>query len=141
MAGQAQLGQQFLHRWDFVGFFVDFDMREHQTGIDREGAEHLLGLGVGEFVEAAFQGLAVERHDTRGRALGRAIQVGGVLAKHLLDGLGVEPLQDIANGRMGRRTLPIDAESFVQPLPVNPEKGPQATIRIGATDHGENAKQ
>ena len=123
VVSQAQLQQQLLHGGDFVGFFVDFDVREHQPGIDREGAEHLLGLGVAEVVETALQRLAVEGDDARVRALGRAIQVGGVLAKDPFDLLGAELVQDIADRRMRRRPFPMDIESFVQLFPVDPEVG------------------
>ncbi len=120
---QAQLSQQLLHRGDFVGFFVDFDVREHQPRIDRERAEHLLGLGVVEVVETALQRLAVECDDARVRALGRAIQVGGVFAEDSFDLLGAEPMQDIADGRMHGRAFPIDTESFVQLFPMDLEVG------------------
>jgi hypothetical protein len=69
VAGEIQFPQQLLHRGDFVGFFVDFDVREHQPGIGGEGAEHLLGFRVGEIVEAALQRLSIESDDARVRAL------------------------------------------------------------------------
>ena len=141
VTSQAQLRQQLLHREDFVGFFLDFDVREHQSGIDGECAEQLLGLGVGETVEAALQRLAVERDDARVRALGPAIEVGGVFAEDLFDLLGAESVQDIADGRMSGRPFPMDAESFVQLFPMDPEVSSQPAIRIGAADNRENRKQ
>ena len=48
---------------------------------------------------------------------------------------GSEPVQDIADGRVRGRPLPIDPEGFVQPLPVDLEVGAQPTIEICAADH------
>ena len=30
MSGHVEFGQQLLHGRDFVGFLIDFDVREHQ---------------------------------------------------------------------------------------------------------------
>ena len=113
-AGHVEFDQQLLHGRDFVGFLIDFDVSEHQRGIDRERAEHLFGLGVVEIVEAALQRLAVERDDAGLGRIGREIEVRAVFAKRLFDIGGVEPLQNIADGRMRRRPLPLDLEGFVQ---------------------------
>ena len=141
MTGQVEFLQQLLHGRDFVGFFVDFDMRQHQPRIDGERAEHLPGLDVVEAVETALQRLAVERDDAGVRACGRAIQVGGVFAKDLFDLRRAEPMQDIADRRVRGRTLPIDPEGFVQSLPMDPEVSAQAPVGICSADHGENRKQ
>jgi len=141
MIGQVEFAQQRLHGRDFVGFFVDFDVRQHQPGIDGERAEHLPGLGVVEGVETALQRLAVERDDASVGARGRAIQVGGVFAKGPFDLRRAEPMQDIADGRMRGRLLPIDSERLVQLFPVDLEVGAQATIRVGAAHNCEDGKQ
>ena len=39
MAGQVEFLQQLLHGGDFVGLFVDLDMRQHQRRVDGERAE------------------------------------------------------------------------------------------------------
>ena len=65
MSGQVEFLQQLLHGGDFVGFFVDLDMRQHQRRIDGERAEHLPGLDVVEGVETGLERLAVERDDAR----------------------------------------------------------------------------
>ena len=81
MIRQAEFLQQLLHGGDFVGFFVDLDMRQHQPRIGGERAEHLPGFSIVEIVETALQRLAVERDDAGFRAYGRAIPVGGEFAK------------------------------------------------------------
>ena len=73
-----------------------------------------------KFVEAALQRLAVERDDTGLGPIGREIEEGGVFAKRLFDIGGVEPLQNIADGRMRRR---LDAAiallgAVPKPLPL-----------------------
>ena len=54
---QAHGGDQRLRGGDLVGFLVDHFMRENDLMIDREGAEHMRGLAVGESVEALPQRL------------------------------------------------------------------------------------
>ena len=61
MARHVEFFQQLLHGRDFVGFFIDFDMRQHQRRVDCERAEHLFCLGVVEAIKAAFERLAVKR--------------------------------------------------------------------------------
>jgi len=113
-SGHVEFSQQLLHGGDLVGFFVDFDVSEYERRIDGEGAEHLLGPGVVEIVETALEPLAVERDDTGSHARRLLIEVSGVFAERLFDIGGVEPLQDIADGGVCRRSLPLDLESFVE---------------------------
>ena len=141
VSGHVVFGQQLLHRRDFVGFLIDFDVREHQRRIDRERAEHLFGFGVVEIVEAALQRLAVERDDAGRVAIGCEIEVRAVFAKRLFDIRGLEPLQNIADGRMRRRPPPLDLERFIQRSPMRLEVRPNAAIRIGPAHDGENGKQ
>ena len=39
MACHVEFFQQLLDRRDFIGFVVDFDMRQHQRRVDSERAE------------------------------------------------------------------------------------------------------
>ena len=141
VAGQIEFLQQLLHCGDLIGFFIDFDMRQHQRRIDGERAEHLLGLDVVEVVETALQRLAVECDDARLGAPGCEIQVGGMFAKDFFDVGRAQPLQNIANGGMSRRPFPFDFEGFVQLFPMHLDVSADASIRIGAAHHCENGKQ
>jgi hypothetical protein len=141
VSGHVEFGQQLLHGRDLVGFLIDFDVSEHQRRIDRERAEHLFGLGVVEIVEAALQRLAVERDDAGLSRIGREIEEGGVFAKHLFDIRGVEPLQNISDGRMRRRPFPLDLEGFVQRSQMRLAVCLDAAIRIGPAHDGQNGKQ
>ena len=80
MARQVEFLHQLLHGGDLVGFFIDFDVGENQSRIDRERGEHLLCLGVVEVVETALQRLAVERDDAGLGGRRSEIQVRGVFA-------------------------------------------------------------
>jgi len=80
MASQVEFLQQLLHGGDFVGLFVDLDMRQHQRRIDGERAEHLFCLDVVEVVETAPQRLAIERDDARAGIRRDKIQVGRMRA-------------------------------------------------------------
>jgi len=62
-AGQTQLGDHPLRRRDLVALDVDFAVRQQDRRLGGEGAQRLGRLAVGEVVEAALQGLAVECHD------------------------------------------------------------------------------
>ena len=103
VASDIEFFQQFLHRRYLVGFFIDLDMRQHQRRIDGKSAEHLSCLGIVEGVETALERLAVKRHNTRAGGCFAAVQVGGVLAKDLLDIRRIQPLQNITDRRMGGR--------------------------------------
>ena len=138
---QIEFLQKLLHGGDFVGFFIDLDVRQHQRGIDGERAEHLPGLDVVEIVETALQRLAVERDDANPGADRGEIQPGGMFAKRLFDIRRAEPLQDIADRRMRRRTFPFDLEGFVQLFPMHLDVSANASIRIGAAHHREEGKQ
>jgi hypothetical protein len=60
-ASQAEFGEQRLGGRDLVGFLVDLAVRQHQRGVGGEHAEQVRGGAIAEPVEAAAQGLAVDR--------------------------------------------------------------------------------
>src|SRR4051794_21128857 len=70
-AGQAQLLDHPLRRRDLVALDHDFAVRQQDRRLRSEGAQRLSRRAVGEVVEAALQGLAVERHDRHPSRLGR----------------------------------------------------------------------
>ncbi len=51
------------------GFRIDIEMRQHEFTVGGEGAEHMSGGSIVEFVDAAAQGLAVH-YDAIGTGLG-----------------------------------------------------------------------
>jgi hypothetical protein len=92
MARQVEFLQQLLHGGDFVGLFVDLDVRQHQRRVDGERAEHLFCHDVVEVIETALERLAIERNDARVGAPGGEIQIGGVFAKGLFNIRRAQPL-------------------------------------------------
>ena len=53
----------------------------------------------------------------------------------------IEPLEDIADGRVRGRSTPCKTERFVQPATMNVDEGDDATRRIAAGHDGKNRKQ
>jgi hypothetical protein len=115
---QAQLGDHLLGSRNFIALDVDFGVRQQDRAIRGEGAQRLGRLLVVEMVEAALQGLAVERHDRPPAQFRRRQQVPGVLAKSLFQGVSVKHLQDSAQRVERRRSLQGTAEQGVEDDPA-----------------------
>jgi len=73
---------------------MSISLCQQDRGVRGEGAQCLGRLLVVEMVEAALQGLAVERHDRHPAQFRRRQQAAGVLAKSVFQGVAVERLQD-----------------------------------------------
>jgi hypothetical protein len=71
-------------------------------------------------IETAPSGFAIPGHLVCGRQV--AGQVHGMLAKGALDRLDRELVERIANGSMGRRTLPTQATQRLQPCAARMDK-------------------
>ncbi len=141
MVRYVEFFQQLLHGGDFVGFFVDLDMRQHQRRVDGERAEHLSCLDVIEAIETALERLAIERHDTRAETGPGPVQVGCMFAKDLFNIRRAQPLQNIPDRSVRGRPLPADLEGFVQLSSVDFDEGADAAIRVGAAHNRQNGKQ
>ena len=136
-----EFAEQFLRGGDFVGLLVDIDMRQDQAGFGVERVQQLGCFAVGEIVEASPEHLAIER-DGALRSADRSVQkTGGMAAESLLDGLWIKPLEDVANGGMGRRALSAQTEGGVQSATVHRDEGLDGAIGIAAGDHGEDREQ
>lgn len=139
VAGNVEFLQKLLRRRDFVGFFVDLDMRQNQGRIGGEGAEYLLGPAVAKGVEAAAKGLAVQSQHPPAAA--STVQVRSVLAKGFFHTAGIEFAQDRADRGVRWWPLPTDSERSVQPCPVNLDECADAAVRVGSRNHCQNRKQ
>ena len=137
----VELLQQFLRRRYLVGFFVNFDMRQHQRRIGAKSTEDLSGLGILEGVETTLERLAIERHHARASGRFAAVEVCGVFTKDLLDILRVQALQNITDRRVGGRPLPTDRERLVQTSPVRLDEGANASVGVGTGHNRQNGKQ
>ena len=58
--GQPEFADQALDGGDLIGLVVDLDVAEDERAVDLEGTYQVRRRPVGEVVEAAAQGLAVE---------------------------------------------------------------------------------
>jgi len=147
--GEAQFGQQGLRRRDLVGPFGDVDVGEHQRGVGGGRAQHLGGCAVMELVETAAQRLAIESDAALSRRGARRPQQGGMAAEGRLHPGRVEPLEDVADGRVRRRAAPFQAEGRVQLAAVDVDEGDDvrrtspfdAAIRVAAGHDGQDGKQ
>jgi hypothetical protein len=102
-AGQAQLGDHPLGGWDLVALDVDVAVRQQDRRFRGEGAQRLGRLAVGEVIEAALKGLAIERDDRHPARFRRWQQALGMPAESLFQSVAVEGLQDGAQGVERRR--------------------------------------
>src|SRR5271170_5283817 len=62
-------------------------------------------------------------------------------AERLLDALRIKPLEDVANGGVGRRALPVQAERRVQSAAMHLDEGFDRAIRVPTGGHGEDREQ
>src|SRR5271156_818081 len=125
-----EFAEQLLRGRDLVGLLVNIDMRQHQAGFGVERMQQLGCSAVGEIVEASPEHLAIKRDGALRRAERTVQQTGGMAAEGLLNGLRIKPLEDVANGGMGRRTLPVQTEGSVQSAAVYRDEGFDGTIGI-----------
>ena len=91
-------------------------MRQHQSRVRSEGAEHVRCAAIKEVVEAAPQGFAIDRHMTPTLDFGSIIQDGGMAAEHGLDRGRVKLTAD---RRVGWCFPPLHAERVAQLSKMN----------------------
>ena len=76
------------------------------------------------------------------RRVGRIVQKArGMAVEYLLDALRIKTLEDVANGGMGRRTLPAQTEGSVQSAAVYRDESFDRTIGIATGHHGKDREQ
>ena len=138
---EAEFGEQGLRGRDFVGSLGNVDMGEHERGVGGERAQHLGSGAVAELVKAAAQCFAVQGDAARPRRGARRLQQGGMAAEGRLHRRRIEPLEDVADGGVRRRTAPVQTESRVQLAAVDVDEGDDAAIRVAAGHDGQDGEQ
>ncbi len=138
MARHAEFFQQLLHGGDFVGLLVDLDMRQHQRRIGGQRAENLFCLDAVEVVETSPEHLAIECHDACAEFRLAKVQACGMFAKRLFNVRLVQPLQNVADRRMGRRSLAAYLEGLAQLLPMHHDECADAAIGVRAAHNRQN---
>jgi hypothetical protein len=140
-ASEAEFSKQRLRGRDLVGLLGNIDMREHERGVSGECAQHLGGSAVVELVKAAAQRLAIERDAALPRCRACRLQQGGMATECRFYRGRIQPLEDVTDGRMRRRSLPGQRKDGVQPAAVDVNEGDDAAIRVAAADDGEDGEQ
>jgi hypothetical protein len=102
-------------------------MRQYQCRIGRESTQHLSGGTVTKVVETATQGLAIQRDAALPGGCTRRLKQCGMATKTRLYRSRIEPLEDIADGRVRGRSTPCQTECLVQLATMNIDKGDDAT--------------
>jgi len=116
-------------------------MRQYQRRIGRESTQHLGRGTVTKVVETATQGLAIQRDAALPGGCARRLKQRGMATKTGLYRSRIEPLEDIADGRVRGRSSPCQTERGVQPATMNVDEGDDATGRIATRHDGKNRKQ
>src|ERR1700723_2752500 len=124
-------------------------MCQHQRGIGRESTQNLGeratykggGGTVTKVVEATTQGLAIQRDAALPGGCVRHLKQCRMATKTGFHRSRIEPLEDIADGRVCGRSTPSKTERFIQLVTMNVDEGDDATRRIAAGHDGKNSKQ
>src|SRR4051812_37526870 len=116
-------------------------MSEHQRRGAVQGTDQMDGGPVLELVEAAAQRLAIESNDAHALATDMLGQQGGVQAKDVFQSLRVQPPQNGAQRRVGRRTPPVQAESVTQRHQMDVDEAVDGAIRVRPRQQAEDRKQ
>jgi hypothetical protein len=140
-AGEAEFGEQGLHRRNFVRLLVTVEMRQHQRCIRRERAQNMCGLAVLEMVEAATQCLAVDGDMALPLVAGLRVENGGVTSEYLLHRRWIQLLENEADRAVGRRAPPRQHEKVAQPDEMDIDEAVNCTVRVGPGQHGQYGEQ
>ena len=118
-------------------------MAKNDLAVGGKGAQHMRRLAVVERIEAAAQGLAVDRHRHRpARALDRNFcKTGGMGAERPLHLFGVETVQDEAHRRIGGGTAQRGTKLAVQAIQMGPDESVNLTIRPRSGQHRQHREQ
>jgi hypothetical protein len=133
----AKLLEKLLNSRDFIGLFVNFGMGQNQGRIGSESAQNLPRTPIVKSIKALPKSFTVQSH----AAATPPIKISRMSPKDFLDLVRFEPLQNIANGRMDRRSFPLNSKRLVEPHPVHFHKSSYPSIRIRAAHNGQDGKQ
>jgi hypothetical protein len=134
----ANVGQQALNRRDLILFLAHLDMAQNEGGGDLEGATQVNRGTVGEMIEAAAPGFAVDRDDTDSRAPDLVGQNRGVDAEDPFQFSAIELLEDQAEGRVGRSAAPAQSEALFQLIEMDVHEGVDRPVAIRPGHDGQD---
>ena len=142
----AQRRYQILNRRDFVAFLVNRQMGEDDLVIMGKGAHQMRRLAVVEGVEAAAQGLAIDRHadwlcgsiTCFNPASAKCCRV---TAERALKRRAVKATQNEPDRRISRHPPQRQVKSRVQPVKMRFDKGVNLAIGHRARQHRQNREK
>ena len=140
-AGEAELGEQSLHRRDFVRLLVAVEMRQHQRCVGGERAQNVRGFAVLEMVEAVAQRLAVDGDVALPRVAGLRVENGGVTAEYLLHRSCIQLLENEPDRAVGRRAPPRQREKVAQSNEMDIDETVNCTVRVGPRHYRQDGEQ
>ena len=110
----VEFAEQFLRGRNFIGLLIDVDMHQDQAEFGIEGMQQLGWFAVSEIVETSTEHLSIERNGALLGATRTVQKTRSVAAEYLLEVLRIKALEDVANGGVGWRALPLQTEGGVQ---------------------------
>jgi hypothetical protein len=102
-------------------------MSQHQSRVGRESTQHLSSGTVAKVVETAAQSLAIQCDAAQPRGCARRLKQCRMATKTGLYRDRIEPLEDVADGRVRGGSTPSQTERFVQLATMNVDEGDDAT--------------
>lgn len=146
--GQAQRRNHLLGGGNLVALLCNRQMAENDLAVGGKGAQHVRRLAVVKSVEAAAQGLTVDRHAGRCHAgrngplfSQRRKQPGRVLAENPLDLRRIETMQDEPHRRVGWNPPQRYPERGIQAVKMCTNESMDLTIRPRSGQHRQHREQ
>jgi hypothetical protein len=140
-AGEAEFGEQCLHRRDFVRLLVAIKMRQHQGSVRRKYAQDMSGLAVLEMIEAVAQRLAIDCNVVLPLLGSLRVENGSMAPEHLLYRSRIQLLENEPDRAVGRRAPPSQREKVAQPSEMDIDEAVDRTVRVRPGHHRQNSKQ
>src|SRR4249920_4267440 len=141
-AAQPQRGDQGLHRRDFVRLLVDDLVGENDLMVDGECAEDVRRLAVREGVKTLPQRLPVDRDEPGWGGGAGLIEPFRMASERPLQFGRIEPLQDAAHRRVGRRPPQrCLREGGIEDREPSVDQRVDLSIRSRPAQHGDDREQ
>jgi hypothetical protein len=140
-AAEAEVPDHRPDRLGLGGHVRHLLVAEDQGRVGGEGAEHVGRGAVVQAVEAAPQGLAIQRHGGVRSIRPALAQLPGVAAEGGLQRLGIEREEQVAQRVDRRRAAQADAVDVAEPVAVHGQEGHDAAGGGRAREHGQDREQ
>lgn len=140
-SSQAKVTDHLLCGEYFIGRLINLGVREKNGRRRGEGHENLGRLAIVQMIETAAQHLAIQGNGRPPMLVRSRHQILGMAAEGGFERLGRQRLQHGPHRIQRRRPLQVGMEGLVEQGPPLPQKGQDAAIGPGTTQHREHAEQ